>query len=503
MANTEPFSEAEMLVIRRAQVSFAYFLKEIYPRSFDGLTFRSADGSRHPFALGHIHYLWAHIAQIYPRICILAPRLHLKSTILNHAFCFWQLFKAGEFVDGIIFSFSQPRAWEHLAKLKRYISRNPYTRFWQDLKPRSVGVHYRIGFGDGDEWEGIVDAAGIFTAQRGRHPKFLVADDILSDFANKLDSSQMKRIDDIFLQTVSSLPEIDEPLIVVGTPQSYDDTLFKLRYNPEYYWGRFPAEKRMMPTVPSSSKETLWPQKYDWNRLKKIERAVKPTAYQVEYLLVPFLAANAYIPQEAWEMCVDSSLDPYPLDRPFPNPDGLPVYFGMDVGQEVHPSHLSVAVEMPDRTLVELHQKFLDHTAYDQQTLYVNKVVSHFGVQRGYYDATRAELYDRGMNKRIIPKKFTRQMKGRSALILERRVFAGPDEPGLVLLKDDRAMKSRIAVDKELKATELDGGHGDAFWSTALMCMAAEDGPGISLIDENVNSWMSNANRPHLSGFVR
>ena len=494
-----PFTEQEMLEIRLGQLSFVYFLKTIFPKSFENNVFMMSDGLRHPFQLGQVHYDWAGLAQIHSRLCVMSPRGHLKSTILNQAFSFWQLFKANEFVDGITFGFKEDRAWDHLKLTKRLIRRNPYTRFWRDVNPRSPGIHYICGFGDGHEWEGLVDAAGIFSAQRGRHPRFVICDDILPSLADQADSTVLRRIDVIFNQVIASLPEIDLPLIVVGTPQSYEDTLFKLYQNPEYYWGRFPAETRIF-TGDTQDHSTLWPEKYDWKRLKRVERSVRQTAYQVEYLLIPFLAANAFIPQEALEMCVDSSLEPYQLDKPFNNPHHLPVYLGMDVGRDIHPSHLSVGIEMPDRTLVQIHQIFLDGTPYDQQAKYVNLIYKHFGVNRGYYDATRAELDDRGMNKRIKPMKITKQKKGRIALILEKRIYAGADEPGIIFLQDSRQLKSMVAVDKRLDATSTDGGHGDAFWSNALMCTAAEEGPGVVFLEGGVNEMF--AVRPDMRGLV-
>jgi hypothetical protein len=200
---------------------------------------------------------------------------------------------------------------------------------------------------------------------------------------------------------------------------------------------------------------------------------------------------------------VDPDLQPYSLTAAFHNQHHFPVYFGMDVGKEVHPSHISVAIQGPDRTLVQIYEKFIEHTPYNEQTTLVNKIFSHFGVDRGYYDATRAELVDRGLTKRLKGVKITKQLKGRVALILNKRVYANTDEPGLVLLPDAKQIRSLVAVDKELQATETDNGHGDAFWSNGLMCAAADDGPGVSILSGSVNDWMSSSGRPEARGMPR
>src|SRR3954471_6700695 len=72
----QPFTIKEQTIIRLAKESFPFFLQQIYAHSFDGQKFRMADGERHPFELGAIHYLWAQIVQDNPRVCILAPRMH-------------------------------------------------------------------------------------------------------------------------------------------------------------------------------------------------------------------------------------------------------------------------------------------------------------------------------------------------------------------------------------------------------------------------------------------
>jgi len=72
------------------------------------------------------------------------------------------------------------------------------------------------------------------------------------------------------------------------------------------------------------------------------------------------------------------------------------------------------------------------------------------------------------------------------ALLLERRIYAVEDEPGIVLLSDRRQINQICAVDRTLKSIETSEGHGDAFWSNALMCRAAADGPGITVLG-NIN----------------
>lgn len=491
-----PFSSKERAEITLAQDSFAYFLRYIYPNSFREEVFRMADGKFHPFELGWIHYKWADIVQSHPRSCILAPRLHLKSTVLNTAYMFWQLFRNR--VDmlnvqaAMIMSYSAPLAETHAAKLKDVILKNEYCRFWIDNNPAAKSqVDFIINFNSTEVHHCQVLPFGVLSNVRGRHPKALVLDDILSDFSNPLDPKEIKHIDNVFHQSLESLPDEGDPLVVIGTPQSYEDTLYSLRKNSEYFWARFPAEYR-------DKKRTLWPQKFDMARLNRTKNRVKLRAYQVEYLLQPFWSVNSFIPQDAISLIVDRELRMFSLDKPFDPSGAVGIYGGMDVGKELHPSHISIGALMPTGDIVQIYHKFLDGMKYNAQAKLVTEIVRHFQVRRFYYDATRGELDDRGLPTNVMGLKFSVPKKTALGLVFENYIFAQPDEPGLVLLHDERQNAQLVSVDRNLHSIETADGHGDAFWSNALMCRAAADGPVISLLANAQDMFAIPNGRPRL-----
>lgn len=488
-ARRQPLTADELAVVRRAQLSFSYFLEAVFARSFDGQLFRRADGQLVPFELGKVHRGWAVLAQSHNRLCVLAPRLHLKSTILNHAFVFWNLFKGAGDVDALVFSYKDQLAREHLAITKRLIKVNPYTRLWRDRRASSdYLINFEVTFGDGLAWLGRADGSGILSASRGRHPKLVVADDILSDYANALASPQLQRIDNVFRQVVMSLAGPHDPLIVVGTPQSYEDTLFQLKDDPTFHWTRQPA------ILDEQSHATLWPDHFGYAQLRRIRAAIKQRAFSVEYLLVPASLADAFLSPEAVRACVDEELELSSLEKPFANAEHFPVYAGFDVGKSVHPSHISVFVQGPDRTLAMVHQAFLDHVDYGVQIKYINRVIDHFNVTKCYYDNTNNVLEDRGLSRRAHGVHFTPNRKANMATLLERRILASPDEPGIILYKDDRMLRQISAVKKDLKSVETSEGHGDSFWSIALAVQAAEDGPAAADLGD-VNEFLGNARR--------
>src|SRR2546422_7661648 len=117
----------------------------------------------------------------------MAPRLHLKSTVLGHGYLFWRFFSEGGDVDALYIAYKKPLAEEHMEKLKRAIAVNPYTRFWRDNNSlaRSV-IDYTVTFNeqghDGEyiEWRAPADPEGIMGASRGGPPKNVILDGNLS-----------------------------------------------------------------------------------------------------------------------------------------------------------------------------------------------------------------------------------------------------------------------------------------------------------------------------------
>src|SRR3989442_3310592 len=232
-----PLTPREQQTVREAQDDFVTFLQHVFPLSFEGQRFLWADGTYHDFTLGDFHIQLARLIQRElegggkSRFAFMAPRLHLKSTVLNYAFAFWQLFRgyrtgerdwrSAEDIDGLVVSYKDDLATEHIRNLKRLIEANPLTRLWTDRKPQAEAIiSYDVEFGQGHRWLGEVRGAGILAAVRGKHPKFVVVDDPLSDFANPAEAAELERINRVFFQVVLSLPRRGDPIIVIGTPRA-------------------------------------------------------------------------------------------------------------------------------------------------------------------------------------------------------------------------------------------------------------------------------------------
>ena len=472
----EPFSAEELAIATVARQHFWYFLEHIFIRSFDGQLYLDDEGKLQPFTFGEIHREWALLAQYNPRLCLMAPRLHLKTTVLSQAFAFWHMFRAeaGQLKKILYISYKAALAEEKVEDLKRMIDSNPYCRFWRDLKPMaSTQINYVVNYGTGDVAEVEMEALGITGGMRGKHPQVVICDDILSDFANPLTQPEIDKITRIFRQAVMSLPpNEDDPLILVGTPQSYTDVLHLMAENEEWMWVSYPA------IVDEKNYEVQWPEKFSYDRLKRIQRRVGRTAFEVEYQLTPVQVTDQFFTREDILGVIDAKLLAWPLDKVFAKQE-LATYGGFDVGRLVHPSHVSVMLELPSGTLVQVYSRFLDKMHYGSQVKLLNTIADVFHLSRGYFDATYNALEDRGLRPTWRGRNFTRKLKADMATLFEKRVFAQDDEAGLILLNDLRQLRQVVSVDKALKAATTIEGHGDAFWSNGLAIKAAEDGPAV------------------------
>ena len=434
------------------------------------------DGTRRPFKFGRIHKEWAFLAQYNPRLCVLAPRAHLKSSVLAKGYAFWEMFRVsnGEFRDMLYFSFKASLASEQVEDLLRLIRANPYCRFWKDLKPYGrTTIDYLVDFGDGILGEVTMKGDGIMSATRGRHPKVTICDDILSDFSNPLLSADLVKIEKVFRQAIMSLPaNPDDPLIVVGTPQSYEDVLYSLANTEGWLWVKYPA------IIDEAVEDVQWAEKFTFERLKRIQRSVGRTAFEVEFQLTPTHVANQFFTREDILAVTDASMNPWQFMEEF-NKGDLATYGGFDLGKLVHPTHVVIYLELPSGTLVQIYQQFLDHMNYNEQVELLNMLAERFKLSRGYFDATYNMMEDRDLNPAWRGRVFTRNLKADMAILFEKRVFARPDEPGIIMLNSPRQINQITVVDKQLKAATTVEGHGDSFWSVALAIKAADDGPGI------------------------
>lgn len=165
-----------------------------------------------------------------------------------------------------------------------------------------------------------------------------------------------------------------------------------------------------------------------------------------------------------------------------------PVVLGHDVGKKGNPSHTSIFAVKDDaerkddkgdpiQKLIMLHQKFQDGWEYTRQVQYLTAAVEYFGVQKGYYDNTRAELEERSMPRQIMPVTLSSSdgPKSKSKYGLATQFSKLVEQKRMELIDDDRFISQITCVTSDLQAADTPLGHGDSFISVCLAVGAYYD----------------------------
>lgn len=403
---------------------------------------------------------WAFRLQKYDFTSTISARYHLKTTTIL-AYLAWQLYRMDRlYTEWLFIGYTQDLAAYHLKRLKKYIRAIP--EYFDDFKDKTTAesiLHYER---NGQEF--VCEPEGINSFKRGRHPDGIICDDILRDPEVKLDISQLKKIEDIFVQQIMQMPKHE--LHVVGTPQDREDLFARLETMPSFDCRTYSAE------VNRVKKIALWPEVWPWERLKQKAQDIRERAYGKEFLCHPVRSEEGYFTYEEVDGVIEARYKNYGRWKKAKINGN--VYGGLDIGKKRHPSHLSLFAENRKGRLIQIVSLWMDHKDYTEQLKICQGFIEYYKVERFEYDDTRAELEgfkERGeLPGEMKPITFTQKKKHDMAAQLEKQFKS----KGVALLKDKRQRQQLLNVDNDLKSMETAEGHGDSFWSNALAVHAAK-----------------------------
>ena len=394
------------------------------------------------------------------------PRGHYKSTILGHAFAIWRLLKLAKTTrrDSSIFylSYSYDMAVYHIKEIKSAIRSNPVLcDVMRDRMPHSDSS-FRF-FVDAQKIE--ILPAGVFSFSRGTHVDGgLIADDLLRDPENPLVHTQLEKVYEIFSREAMFIPNPGAPIVVMGTPMAPEDLLAKLQDDERF-------NSRVLPVFnPIPNVEILAPEIRDKENLLRLEKE-NPAAFATEMMLSPYFNAISYFSIKDIETVENDELESWHTGHSHREDlmDEDYVVGGLDIGKKRNPSHLVIfRCNYEQMKMVQINSTFLDRWDYTSQVDFVNDVTENFGLDRAYFDNTRAELEDRFLDWRWTPIRLNTRIRKQYAQVMEWFIKTGR----LELIEDKRQRSLITSVDNNLNAPETPLGHGDSFWSIALAVMA-------------------------------
>jgi hypothetical protein len=433
--------------------SFYEFLRDTWSQSFDNPEY---------FNAWHVGVLADDIEDCLEKglnyVAVL-PRFHFKSTILGHAFSVWRLLKAKRDMSILYLSYSDGMARYHLQEINKTINRNPQLLDMMDNRSPKADYSFRYYV---NKKPVEIMHGGLFSFKRGMHVNgALIADDVLRDPENPLNTGQITKVEDHFMTESLFIPLKGVPVIVLGTPMMPGDLLSNLQKDDRF-------KSRVLPALdPTPDRRVLMPELYSEKWLLDQQKA-RPKSFASEFLLVPHFATEAYFSEEDIMKCEDETLKSYSAHQTFKTEAGDQLFAGFDVGKKRHPSHLVIFRRRGDK-IEQVHQSWLDGWSYSDQIQYLNEIAENYNLEKGYIDNTRGELEDRGLDHVWHSMTFSQKSKRTMAQIFEEYVYSD----NLTLIKDERQKQQILSVSNDLKAPETPMGHGDAFFSIAMALQAA------------------------------
>jgi hypothetical protein len=297
--------------------SFPYFMSQLF----------DADGL--PLDVAEHHQSWCSLIAEHPRLVLLAPRDHSKTTTAL-AFVLWQSYRHGTdpttgrprskpagIYQAALFSATHAQARMLMALFRQLVDANAW--LFPDildlaggLGPRTGASDTRVRLASGAELH--IRAFG--TSTRGLHPDLLVLDDVLSD-QNSGSEFQRAKTWRYFVRTL--LPMHAARILVVGTTLHAADLLQRLKPTDrrvgrvhDFEWRRFRA-------INDATGRALWPERHPFEELTHI-RDLEPVMFSAEYQNDPQDEIATFFPRTLTQLAVDAganlTLLPFYRKRP-------------------------------------------------------------------------------------------------------------------------------------------------------------------------------------------
>jgi len=279
---------------------------------------------------------WGDIADSSQRACILAARDHSKSTFWSYAFPIWRawaepgcevyifsktLEQAQEFLEIIVFGRANLKGIVDIPSLAHLVP-NP-ENFRGSKDPRARFTRSDVKLLNGSR----IRVAGYGKAMRGRHPKYVVCDDVLNDEDMHSETVRKKNIS-YFQSAISHMPPPDGQLVVVGTPYHINDLYGWIRQNPSYKFIRFPG----ILDFGKPTERALFPWRWNLEQLKGKRQEVGSVAFAREILVEPVTDDISIFPSFLFPPLFDTTLTLKPSKETI-RQNGWSVFFGVDIAR--------------------------------------------------------------------------------------------------------------------------------------------------------------------------
>ena len=276
------------------------------------------------------------------RICTLAARDHSKSTFFSYAYPVWNVFRdpgqetyifsatldqAMEFLDIIIYGrdnlvgmIDNPML-THLVPTRDQLMRDPRVRL----------TKADVRFTNGSR----IRALGYGKKTRGRHPRYIVLDDVLNDEDMFSETVRRKNIS-YYQSAISNMTKPDGQVCVVGTPYHMADLYGWMRKKDGGGKAfRFKAHPGIIKDPDTGRERALFPWRWTLPQLHAKKGEIGSVAFAREILCEPITDDLSVFPSFLFPPLFDSTITLRPTKENL-RERGLTTYMGIDIARSAN-----------------------------------------------------------------------------------------------------------------------------------------------------------------------
>lgn len=281
---------------------------------------------------------WAANVSEHNRLAILAARDHGKSVCFTYAYPIWRAWadpgcevylfantmdQASEYLDLILYG-KPGTALQGMIDIPELRHLVPEQTGRGKSKDGRLRLNKRdVRFTNGSR----IRVMGYGKAVRGRHPKYVVCDDVLNDDDMWEEGTRRKRIE-YFKSAISNLPPPGGQIIVVGTPFHLNDLYGWLRENKQYFFKSYPALIRL----PGGKYKALYPKRYSVKQLLQKRLEIMSVAFSREFECIPLSDEFSMFPEFLFPPCFDNLIRIAPTRNEI-RARKLSVFIGVDIAR--------------------------------------------------------------------------------------------------------------------------------------------------------------------------
>jgi len=278
-------------------------------------------------------YQWGELVAKHPRLAINAARDHSKSTFFSYAYPIWRawmhpgcevyifsatLESAMEFLDIIVYGRNNLRGLVDIPHLKHLVPSED--DFRRDPKVRLNRQDVRLTNGS------RIRAVGYGKKMRGRHPHYIVCDDVLNDEDLFSETVRRKHIE-YFNSAIANMVHPQGQIVAVGTPFHQADLWGFLRKNPIYAFRKYPG---IIKDPDTGNDAALFPWRWSLDALRKKKREIGSVAFTREILCQPISDDLSIFPSHLFPPLYDRTLSIRPTPEAI-RARGWSTYMGVDI----------------------------------------------------------------------------------------------------------------------------------------------------------------------------